>query len=91
MLNFFQTVSKIHAEIEAMKNQESSIWIYDLNSSNKTKLGDVINTIHFYYLHSVYIIIPLLLYHFAFYVIFEQSLLLFNPVYMCKDNQLNYA
>ncbi|EFN71636.1 Mediator of DNA damage checkpoint protein 1 [Camponotus floridanus] len=36
------TVSKIHAEIEAMRNQESSIWICDLNSSNKTKLGDKI-------------------------------------------------
>lgn len=68
MLNFFQSVSKIHAEIEAMRNQESSIWICDLNSSNKTKLGDVINTIHFYYLHSIYIIIPHIISLFTLYL-----------------------
>ncbi|KOC63850.1 Mediator of DNA damage checkpoint protein 1, partial [Habropoda laboriosa] len=34
-----QTVSKIHAEIEA-NSREASAWICDLNSSNKTKLNN---------------------------------------------------
>ncbi|XP_070172312.1 GRIP and coiled-coil domain-containing protein [Polyergus mexicanus] len=36
------TVSKIHAVIEAMRNQGSRTWICDLNSSNKTKLDNEI-------------------------------------------------
>ncbi|XP_076233373.1 mutator 2 [Calliopsis andreniformis] len=36
-----QTVSKQHAEIEANSN-ESSAWLCDLNSSNKTKLNNTI-------------------------------------------------
>ncbi|CAL1681802.1 unnamed protein product [Lasius platythorax] len=32
----------MHAEIEAMRNQGSRIWICDLNSSNKTRLDDEI-------------------------------------------------
>ncbi|XP_076627805.1 mutator 2 [Colletes latitarsis] len=36
-----QTVSKVHAEIEA-SSCETSVWICDLNSSNKTKLNNSI-------------------------------------------------
>ncbi|XP_072763916.1 uncharacterized protein Mu2 [Anoplolepis gracilipes] len=37
-----KTVSKLHAEIEAMRNEGSKIWICDLNSSNKTRLDNEI-------------------------------------------------
>nr|XP_012235937.1 PREDICTED: LOW QUALITY PROTEIN: dentin sialophosphoprotein [Linepithema humile] len=41
VLLIFLTVSNIHAEIEASGDQGST-WICDLNSSNKTKLNDLI-------------------------------------------------
>lgn len=40
----FQTVSKIHAEIDASVDGEAA-FICDLNSSNKTKLNNVIHAI----------------------------------------------